>query len=138
MLVTFELNICYKVLFELNQNDDIGDGHRYHAGQSSSVHGEQTVSRHGLQVINFPDQFRHVFALVLQLRQGYFKFLQLFVQIVHFENELTQNKEVNHRVDEVSDDCYQKGMQLPIRGSERHAKSKEQCQNPKYLTTKKK
>ena len=133
----FELTACDKVLFELDENNDIGDGHRYHAGQCSSVHGEQSVARHGLQVLQGSDQFRHVLALVLQLSQSEFQFLQVSVEIVHFENELAQNTEVNHGVEDVSDDCDQKGMQLHSRGSEGQAKSKKQCEDPKYLTRKK-
>ena len=108
--MTLELTACYKALLELDKNDDIGDGDRYHAGQCCSVHGEQAVSRHGLQVINFPDQVRHVRALVLQLLQSQSQSLQVFVEIVHFEYELAENKEVDHRVEDVSDDGDQKSM----------------------------
>ena len=43
-------------LFELYEDDEVGDGHGDAAGERAPVHGEQPVPGHWLQVLDVPQQ----------------------------------------------------------------------------------
>ena len=43
-------------LFELDEDDEVGDGHGDGAGERAPVHGEQPVPGHRLQLLDVPQQ----------------------------------------------------------------------------------
>ena len=93
-------------LFELDEDDEVGDGHGDAAGERAPVHGEQPVPGHRLQVLDVPQQLpRGLLAdTLLHILRSSPQVPQAGVEIVDLEEEelqqsgkdQTENKESKH------------------------------------------
>ena len=93
-------------LFELDEDDEVGDGHGDAAGERAPVHGEQPVPGHRLQVLDVPQQLpRGLLAdTLLHIFRSSPQVPQAGVEIVDLEEEelqqsgkdQTENQESKH------------------------------------------
>ena len=78
-------------LFELDEDDEVGDGHGDAAGERAPVHGEQPVPGHRLQVLHRPHQLH-----ALQILGCSPQCPEARVQLVDFEEEKLHQQKKCH------------------------------------------